>query len=99
MVTNGTRALTGTGGGGCTGPTAGRPCPRKGEQVMRARRLLASTGALAVALLTSAGLTTASAPTSASAAVAECHSSTSAARVVKGATAKEPALYAKSDAK
>ncbi len=68
---------------------------------MRARRLLASTGALAVAFLSSAGLTAASAPTAASGAspaVVACDDSPSAARVKKGATAKEPALYSKNEA-
>ena len=66
---------------------------------MRARRLLASTGALAVALLSSAGLTGASAPTAASGGTAGCESpATSAARVVKGAKVKEPALFDKNDA-
>jgi hypothetical protein len=65
---------------------------------MRARRLLASTGALAVALLSSAGLTGAAAPIAASGSGSGCESHTSAARVEKGATAKEPALFDKKDA-
>ena len=66
---------------------------------MRARRLLASTGALAVALLSSAGLTAASAPTAASGETAGCDSPvSSAARVVKGAKVKEPALFDKNEA-
>ena len=66
---------------------------------MRARRLLATTGALAVALLSSAGLTAASAPTAASGSTPGCEASaTSAARVVKGAKVKEPALFAKNEA-
>jgi hypothetical protein len=63
---------------------------------MRARRLLASTGALTLVLLTSAGLTGASAPTAASGATCDDH--TSAARVKKGATVKEPELYSKNEA-
>ena len=66
---------------------------------MRARRLLATTGALAVALLSSAGLTAASAPTAASGSTPGCEASAiSAARVVKGAKVKEPALFAKNEA-
>lgn len=63
---------------------------------MRARRLLAATGALAMALLTSASLSAASAPGSAHS--APCDDSTSAARVKKGATAKEPELFSKNEA-
>ncbi len=63
---------------------------------MRARRLLASAGALAVAMLTSAGLSGAAAPIAAS--DTGCDSHTSAARVIKGAKVKEPELYSKNEA-
>src|SRR6187431_3293635 len=98
MVTNRQQTLTRAGRSGSTVRASGRPFPRGRRTLMRARRLLTSTGALAVALLSSAGLTAASVPTAASGVSAGCDTATSAARVVKGAKVKEPALFDKSEA-
>ncbi len=66
------------------------------------RTRLASVSAIAAAVLSSSLLTSAAAPSSVAstgAASGACGSDPSAARVMKGATAQEPALYSTQDAK
>ena len=66
------------------------------------RTRLASVSAIAAAVLSSSLLTSAAAPSSVAstgAASGACGSAPSAARVMKGATAQEPALYSAQDAK
>jgi hypothetical protein len=67
---------------------------------LRTRTRLAPVAAVAAALLSSTLLTSAAPASVSSAGAATCDqpASTSAARLVKGATAKEPALYAPKDA-
>jgi hypothetical protein len=67
---------------------------------LRTRTRLAPVAAVAAALLSSTLLTSAAPASVASSGAAACDepASTSAARVMKGATAKEPALYAPQDA-
>jgi Pregnancy-associated plasma protein-A len=64
---------------------------------MRVRRTLASAAALALGVLARSALTTAPQP-SAAATTADCATGGSAARVMKGASVKEPALYSAQDA-
>src|SRR3954453_5530162 len=98
MVTNRSQTLPRAGRTRCTVRAVGRSGPRGRRWSMRARRLLATTGALAVALLSSAGLPAASGPTAASGGAAACDApAPSAARVVKGAKVKEPALFDKNE--